>query len=87
MSNLEFKWWEEKVENVPTKKWIYKLICFFLMRKITYKELYVILLEINGGNKKDELNHDTLKLKCLNRIIEIYQFNNNKIPKEMEKYV
>lgn len=87
MIDLTFNWWNEFVENVPTKKWLYKIITFLLAgRKLTYRELYIILLEINGGNKVDEKSK-LVKKKCFERILEIYKFNKNKLPEEIEYYV
>jgi hypothetical protein len=87
MSDLKLEWFDEKVESVPVKKFLYKIICFLSgNRKLTYRELYVLLLEINGGNRLGD-NQNTIKQKCIERIVEIYYFNNNKIPNDMEKYV
>lgn len=87
MNSVDLSWWEEKVEKTPTKNWLYKIICFLLAgNKLSYRELYVILLEINNGNTTDE-SSKPIKQKCFERILDIYKFNNNKLPKEMEEYV
>ena len=44
------KWMEEKIEKLPNNNWWYKLICFLLFRrktKLTFKELYMILENVN----------------------------------------
>lgn len=86
MNEFNFSWWEEKVEKVPSKNWLYKTICFFLRRKLTYKELYVLYIEINNGNSVEE-SAKPIKKRCFEEILNVYSFNNNKIPKEMEYYV
>lgn len=86
MKELDFSWWEEKVEKVPSKNWLYKLICFFLRRKMSYKELFVMYIEINKGNVADD-SSKPIKKKCFEEILNVYRYNNNKIPKEIEFYV
>jgi hypothetical protein len=86
MNEFNLSWWEEKVEKVPSKNWLYKIICFFLRRKLTYKELYVFYIEINNGNSVEE-SAKPIKKRCFEEILNVYSFNNNKIPKEMEYYV
>lgn len=80
------EWFSETVKDVPKKKWLYKTICFFARRKLSYKELYLIFLEINGGNKAEE-SSKPIKEKCLNELVKVYQYNENKIPEEMKEYV
>lgn len=87
MTNLTLDWWNEKVEKVPSKNWLYKLCCLFLAgRKFTYKELYIFYIEVNGGNKAEE-SAKVIKKRCLEQVLNVYYFNNNKIPEEMEIYV
>jgi hypothetical protein len=87
MSDLNLSWWEEKVEKVPSKNWLYKIVCFLLFKKrMTYKELYLFYLEINNGNQADE-KVKPIKKRCLEEILNVYHFNNKQLPKEMEEYV
>lgn len=80
------KWLDDIVIDVPQKKWLYKIICFLNHRKLTYKELYLIFLEINGGNKSED-SAKPIKEKCLKELLNVYRFNENKIPEEMLEYV
>lgn len=80
------EWFNEEVKDVPKKKWVYKLLCFFARRKLTYKELYLIFIEINGGNKAED-SAKPIKQKCLNELLNVYRYNENKIPEEMKEYV
>ena len=72
----EFDWMNETIERVPTANWMYKLLCFFTgrrKRKMTYKEMYVFLREMN----KESEDADKLAFK---KVIEIYRFQNNNVP-------
>lgn len=79
------EWLNQKIKTVPQKKWLYNTICFILRRKLTYKELYLIFLEINGGNKAEE-SVKPIKERCFSEILKIYKYNENKIPEEIKYY-
>lgn len=75
-----FEWMNEHIDRVPKKNGLYKFACFFLGRrktKLTYKEMYLILANIN--RKAGEKGSKEFAFK---KIIEIYKFlNNNEYPK------
>lgn len=71
-----FSWLNEEVSSVNNRDRIYKLICFFIRRKLTYKELYIILSNLN----KKKLGSQLSKEKALEKVVEIYKKNNNKLP-------
>ena len=83
LSELDYKkisWMEETVETVPTNKFFYKLLCFFLGRrkkKLTYKDLYIIYTHIYDFKKYDL--HE-VKRKSMEVLLEIYKENNGKYP-------
>lgn len=76
MSSVELKWMEETVEDVPSNKWLYKLLCFCIGRrkeKITYKELYIFYTNVYSKN-------EDYKKKAINTILNIYEYNNGRLP-------
>ena len=84
MENIDVSWMNETINKYPGKKWIYKLMCFFLLKKkLTYSNLYVLSYALS----KNKYKNDEIKLK--ERIIKdlafIYYYNNNKLPKGFEK--
>lgn len=66
-------WMDTTVENMPNHKKWYKFMCFIMGRKLTYKELYIILCHIN--NKKGKEFKETQE-NSMKQIIDIYNFNN-----------
>lgn len=75
------EWFDEKIEYIEGDRFLYKLICFFLggpKKRLSYKELYIILYNINKG----KLGIETAKKKSMNKILKIYAyFHDNNIPK------
>lgn len=68
-------WIDTPCEDVPLHKKWYKFICFITGRrkkKLTYKEIYIILCNINrkkGDGQKD------VQRKSIGQIINIYTYN------------
>lgn len=76
LTNLS--WMEEMVEKLPSNNFLYKIICFFTFRKkLTYKELYAMLENVN----RKRLGEEESKKFALIRILATYKFNNNVFPK------
>lgn len=74
-ANLE--WTNEILEKVPYKNWLYKVFCLVTFRKrMTYKEMYLILSEIN----RKAVGEEKAKKKAFQRIIEFYEYNNGNRP-------
>lgn len=69
-------WLNEDVLQFKNGSKIYNFICFFLRRKLKYKELYLILYTLNEKKLGKELS----KKKTLQKVLEIYKENNNKLP-------
>lgn len=67
-------WMDTYVEDVPNHKKWYKFICLIMRRKLTYKELYIILCHIN--KKKDTEYIETQK-NAMKQIMEIYNINSS----------
>lgn len=77
----EIAWTREEVTDVPTKRWLYKAACFFLGRKkMTYQEMFMLLY----GMYKKQLGEKKAKEFAGQRIIGIYEYNNNKLPEGIE---
>lgn len=73
----ELKWTNDKLEKVPYKNWLYKLFCYLTFRKrMTYKEMYLILYEINRETDGEE----KAKKRAFERITEFYEYNNGHRP-------
>ena len=82
-NNISTEWLEETIEKVNNINWLYKLICFLLFKrkkKLTYKEMYLLLYGLNRRNIGDK----EAKQLSMERIIKIYKENNNKYPKGLE---
>lgn len=77
--NPDFGWADEPLKKLPKNNFMYFLFCLFtfrLRKKMTYKEMYLIMSEINrktlGKKKSDEL--------AFRRIMDFYEFNNGHRP-------
>jgi len=78
--NLE--WMDEYVDSVPTGQKLYKFICFFLGRKkkkLTYKEIFLIISELN----RTRMGLEEAKKYALTYILNTYKYLNNKLPEGM----
>lgn len=79
----EIGWTKEKIKSVPAKKWIYKIACLFLGKNnLTYQEMFLLLYGIYNG----KVGSKKAKEIATDRIIAIYEFNNNRLPDGVEKY-
>ena len=73
-------WFDEKIPYFPNGNFIYKIVCFCLGKrkeKLSYKELYLLLKQLNIKALGDKESGR----KSMNKLIEIYKyFHNNKLP-------
>jgi hypothetical protein len=71
---------DETIYSVPNGNWLYRFCCFFLFKakkKLTYNEMYLLLY----GLHRRKLGEDLAKRFAFERILAIYQHqNNNKLP-------
>lgn len=69
---------DEKIKDVPIRKRLYKFICFCLFKRkgLTYKEMYIILSNLN----KKSMGEENSKKHAMIEILAIYKYNNNKLP-------
>lgn len=68
-------WIDTPCQDVPLHKKWYKFICFITGRrkkKLTYKEIYIILCNIN---KKDGDEQKAVQRAAIEQIINIYTYN------------
>ena len=75
--NLE--WTNERLLKLPRNNFIYFLFCLFTLRprkKMTYKEMYLLISEINRKTLGQE-NSNKLAFK---RIMDFYEYNNGNRP-------
>lgn len=82
----DFSWMEETVTDVPYNKRLYRFMCFFLgkrKKKLKYREVYMILWALNRKDKDDI----ECKKKALEKVIELYQYLNNKLPEGIERHL
>lgn len=76
----DVKWMDEVITSVPSNKRLFNFFKFILGRRkkgITYKELYILYTNIYNFKNTDD---NEIKEKALKHILEIYYFNNNKLP-------
>lgn len=72
-----FDWMEESVERIEKNNGFYRFLCFFLRRKMKYKELYMLLTTVNRKSMGD----DKAKQWAFQKVLKTYKFlNNNKLP-------
>lgn len=77
MTDKRFEWMEETVEKIEKNNGFYRFLCFFLGRKMNYKELYMLLTAIN----KRKMGGEKAKQWSFSRILKTYRFlNNNNLP-------
>ena len=73
-------WMKEEINFFPGPDWIYRVACFMLgKKKLTYQQMFLVIYGMNRhlGEKK-------AKEYALQRIIGIYEMNNNKLPEGIE---
>ena len=77
----DIAWTKDEIEKVPTKQWLYRVICFMLRKqRLTSQErsllLYGLFFKKFGEKKSKEL--------AVERLIAIYEFNNGVLPEGIE---
>ena len=78
---MDTTWMNESVASVPRNNWLYRLSCFFLLRKrLRYSDLFLILLRLN----EKRLGYEESRKRSFQEILRIYKYNNNKLPNGIE---
>lgn len=75
--NLE--WTNEPLKKLPKNNFIYFLFCLITFRprkKMTYKEMYLVIAEVN----RKTLGKERANKLAFQRIIDFYEYNNGYRP-------
>lgn len=78
----DVKWFADTVENVPHGKTFFRICCRLLAgkgKKLTYKQLFMVLYGIN----KPRIGDEKARWYAINQILKTYKFNNNKLPENV----
>lgn len=78
---IDTDWFSDKIPYIPGDKWMYKLACFITGHrkdKLSYRELYLLLMTIN----KAKLGTEMARIKSMNKIVEIHDYFVNKDEKK-----
>lgn len=76
----DIAWTKEEVEFLPLPNWIYRVACWMLgKKKLTYQEVFMLIYGMNKRRGEKEA-----KEHALQKIIWIYELNNNKLPEGIE---
>lgn len=76
----DLEWTNEHLKRLPRNNFLYSLFCLFtfrLRRKMTYKEMYLIIAEVN----RKRLGEEKAKKLAFKRIMDFYEFNNGNRPR------
>ena len=74
-----FTWADEPLKKLPRNNFMYFLFCLFTFRprkKMTYKEMYLVMVEVN----RKSLGEEQAKKLAFKRITDFYEFNNGYRP-------
>lgn len=70
--NLMTEWFDEKIPNLTRGNWIYKIACFVTLRwkrKLSYKEYYLMLCEVN----RKKMGVEKAKKASIIKVLELYK--------------
>ena len=79
MEDVDLSWADERLKKLPKNNFMYFLFCLFTFRpfkKMTYKEMYLIMAEVN----RKVLGEEKSKRLAFRKIIDFYEFNNGNRP-------
>ena len=71
----DFTWTDEPLKKLPKNNFMYFLFCLFTFRpkkKMTYKEMYLIISEVN----RKTLGQENANKLAFQRIMDLYEYNN-----------
>lgn len=78
-----FTWADESIKRLPRNNFMYFLMCLFTFRprkKMTYKEMYLIMAEVN----RKVLGKEMADNVAFKRITEFYEHNHGHKPEGIE---
>lgn len=79
MDETKLEWTNEPLKKLPRNNFMYFLFCLITFRprkKMTYKEMYLIIAEVN----RKVLGEEKAKRLAFQRIIDFYEYNNGSRP-------
>jgi len=79
MEEAKLEWTNETLKKLPRNNFMYFLFCLITFRprkKMTYKEMYLIIAEVN----RKVLGEEKAKKLAFQRIIDFYEYNNGNRP-------
>jgi hypothetical protein len=79
MDDPKLEWTNEPLKKLPSNNFLYFLFCLFtfrLRKKLTYKEMYLIMAEVN----RKLLGEERAKKFAFEKIIDFYEYNNGNRP-------
>lgn len=79
MEEPNLEWTNEPLKKLPKNNFMYFLFCLITFRprkKMTYKEMYLIIAEVN----RKVLGEEKAKKLAFQRIIDFYVYNNGNRP-------
>lgn len=74
-----FEWANEPLKRLPRNNFMYFIFClvtFRLKRKMTYKEMFLIISEVN----RKRLGQEKANKLAFERIMKFYEYNNGYRP-------
>lgn len=80
MDKPVFLWTEEPLKKLPKNNFMYFLFCLLTFRprkKMTYKEMFLIISEVN----RKTLGQEKANKLAFQRIMDFYEYNNGHKPK------
>ncbi len=75
-----FLWADEPLKKLPKRNFMYFLFCLITLRpfkKMTYKEMYLFMSEVN----RKTLGKEMADRLAFQRIIDFYEYNHGEKPK------
>lgn len=79
MEKPNLEWTNEHIKKLPRNNFMYFLFCLITFRprkKMTYKEMYLLMVEVN----RKTLGEEKAKRLAFQRIIQFYEYNNGNRP-------
>ena len=79
MNKPAFLWAEGPLKKLPRNNFMYFLFCLFTFRprkKMTYKEMYLLMSEVN----RKTLGQEESNKLAFKRIMDFYEYNNGYRP-------
>jgi hypothetical protein len=78
-----FAWADESLKRLPKNNFMYFLFCLFTLRprrKMTYKEMFLIISEVNRKSLGQKKANDL----AFRRIMDFYKYNHGCLPEGIE---